>query len=473
MTRLNIPVRNLPFVLLLGVRLLGVPLLGVLLLGASEFGANAVYAQSAPMPEECRDTSTETLPALTTRRQRLERDIAERTASGQGGSERTSNGTASPEARAKAVAELRASQEQLLDVLFQIDCATAAARASEALERRRSARAAGEPERVIEVITYYATNRRQSSSTDPREVYGRDLDAALHYGRATVTIPSSHVPGELELPTLWKLERDADPNKHFVLKSVVPLPADGARAEIAERLTRMSSKSLLMFVHGYNVSFTDAALRTAQLAHDLKFPGMPFFYSWPSAAKALAYWQDEEAAQLSELVFDKLLDDLSQLPIGDIYIVAHSMGNRVVTGALRGRVDRMEKTKRIRALLLAAPDINAELFRTTIAPKLAAMQGTQTTIYASSSDLALRASKIVHGFQRVGETVGGVFIYPGFETIDASGAATMTRAYGHSYLMDSSSVLKDIQALMERHVAAKQRGLSEVGTSPNAFYRLQ
>src|SRR5262249_19670120 len=157
------------------------------------------------------------------------------------------------------------------------------------------------------VTTYYATNRRQTNSSEPREVYGRDFETQLHYGRTIVSIPSSHVPGELELPTLWKLERVADPNKHFVLKSVVPLDADPARAEMAEKLAGMSSRSMLIFVHGYYTGFAEAALRTAQLAHDLKFPGMAFFYSWPSADKALAYWQDEEAAQLSEIVFDKLL----------------------------------------------------------------------------------------------------------------------------------------------------------------------
>jgi esterase/lipase superfamily enzyme len=35
-------------------------------------------------------------------------------------------------------------------------------------------------------------------------------------------------------------------------------------------------------VHGYNVSFDDAALRTAQLAYDLTFDCPAAFFSWPS-----------------------------------------------------------------------------------------------------------------------------------------------------------------------------------------------
>jgi esterase/lipase superfamily enzyme len=226
-------------------------------------------------------------------------------------------------------------------------------------------------------------------------------------------------------------------------------------------------------VHGYNSGFAEAALRTAQLAHDLKFPGLALFYSWPSAGKVLAYWQDEEMAQLSEGVFEQLLGELSQLPFTDIYIVAHSMGNRIVTSALRNRVEKKEETKHIRALLMAAPDINAVLFRTVIAPKLATMQGTRITVYASSSDLALKASKAVHGFRRVGETIGDIFTYPGFDTIDASAASTMTRAYGHSYLMDSQAVINDIAAAIGKNATAKRRGLSETGNSPNEYWRLQ
>ena len=175
----------------------------------------------------------------------------------------------------------------------------------------------------------------------------------------------------------------------------------------------------------------------------------------------------------SEAVFEQLLGELSQFPATNIYIVAHSMGNRIVAGALRSRVIKKEETKHIREVLLAAPDINAELFRTAIAPQLTGMQGTHTTIYASSSDLALRASKVVHGFRRVGETLGGVLVYPGVDTIDASGAATMIREYGHSYLMDSSSVLKDVRTIIQQKLAAKQRGLTEMGKTPDLYWQLR
>jgi esterase/lipase superfamily enzyme len=265
---------------------------------------------------------------------------------------------------------------------------------------------------------------------------------------------------------------EPDPNKHFVLKSVTPLELDAARKEMSDKIKQSNSKSMLVFVHGYNSGFADAAMRTAQIAYDLKFPGMPFFYSWPSAARVRAYLPDEEAARLSESVFEALIDDLTgSLPVNDIYIVAHSMGTRVVSHALQARADKGKSSKQLRELLLAAPDINAELFRSVIAPKLAAMQGLRTTVYASSTDLALMASKVVHGFQRVGETTGGVFVYPGIETIDASSASSSSRALGHSYVVDTPSVIGDIRSVVLNHASTKQRGLTSTGTVPNVYWK--
>ena len=323
----------------------------------------------------------------------------------------------------------------------------------------------------LEVTTYFATNRGRTGESSPVKAYDAKV-ATLSYGRAVVSIPSTHTAGSLELPSIWKLELRADPSRHFILKDAVPLDADDARAEMTKRLREAKSKSLLVFVHGYNMSFAETAMRTAQLAYDLNFPGIPFFFSWPSAGQYTGYLRDAETAQLSEDAFDQVLDDLARLPVNDVYIIAHSMGSRVVSQVLKSRVDKGKTTSKISDLLLAAPDINADLFRTVIAPRLKALQGTQTTVYASSSDLALRASKAVHGYARVGETAGGVFVFPGLDTVDASRASISVRAFGHSYLTDSAAVLKDIATIVRQKLSAKQRGLAQLGASPNVYWSL-
>jgi esterase/lipase superfamily enzyme len=81
---------------------------------------------------------------------------------------------------------------------------------------------------------------------------------------------------------------------------VQPIAAESIRVQVGAALSGAGSKSVLLFVHGFNVTFTDAALRTAQLAHDLSFGGVPFFFSWPSAGETRSYFRDEEIAQLSD-----------------------------------------------------------------------------------------------------------------------------------------------------------------------------
>jgi esterase/lipase superfamily enzyme len=420
--------------------------------------------QDVRLPEACRAEPAEGLAALEKRKDTLEREIK---------AHAKDNTTA-----------LRKSQEELLEVVFKVDCikmkervaAAAAAKpapstgGTDASGSTRGLRKIG-GENVIEVTTYYATNRALSGQTEATRVYEAKR-AALSYGRATVSVPKAHVSGNLELPSIWRLQFQPDPERHFMLKDAKPLANAAAFEEMKKGLADAKSKALLVYVHGYNMSFAETAMRSAQLAYDLNFPGIPFFFSWPSAARASGYLQDEETAQLSRKAFDQVLDDLGQLPVDEVYIIAHSMGSRIVSEVLGSRVEKGKPTAHLRELLLAAPDINAELFTTEIAPKLALMRGIQTTVYASSSDLALIASKFVHGYSRVGETADGVFVHPGMDTIDASRASLAMRAFGHSYLTDSAEVLKDIGSMLRQKLSAKQRGLPEAGSSPNVYWSL-
>jgi esterase/lipase superfamily enzyme len=432
-----------------------------LLAGLLAFSSGAGHA--APSPGEdalaCKTESAEPLAALEKRKESLEREIAGRTAAKPAKSD-ARNPKKEDDQR------LHKLQEDLLQLVFEIDCKAAASQEGPRTRRLSLTKPAG----IIEVTTYYATNRKETTATEPTRLYGREVASKLRYGRAVVTIPPTHMPGNLELPTLWKIQREADPSKHFVLQAVVPLEANDARREMAAKLEGMSSKALLIFVHGFKSGFSEAAVRAAYLAHNLKFPGMVLFYSWPSANQVRSYWQDEEVARLSEGTFEELIDELSRLPVTDLYVVAHSMGNRIVGHALQARVDKGKETGNLKELLLAAPDINADVFRTMIAPRLAVMQGTRTTIYASSSDIALRASKIVHGFRRVGETTDGVVTYPGIETIDASNASAAM--LGHSLLVASPSVVRDIQSIIERKASPALRGLKEMGIAPNVHWRM-
>lgn len=103
----------------------------------------------------------------------------------------------------------------------------------------------------------------------------------------------------------------------------------------------MEERDAVIFVHGYNVSFEEAALRAAQLGFDLGIAGVMAFYSWPSKGSLKGYPADEASIEASEgFIADFLTRMASQSGAARVHIIAHSMGNR---GLLRA-IDRIAST---------------------------------------------------------------------------------------------------------------------------------
>src|SRR5260370_26727034 len=72
------------------------------------------------------------------------------------------------------------------------------------------------------------------------------------------------------------------------------------RKEIEAALKEGEEPQALVFLHGYNVSFEDAAIRAAQIGYDLKVPGPVAFFSWPSRGSLAAYPADEASIEASD-----------------------------------------------------------------------------------------------------------------------------------------------------------------------------
>jgi esterase/lipase superfamily enzyme len=93
------------------------------------------------------------------------------------------------------------------------------------------------------------------------------------------------------------------------------------------------------------------------------------------------------------------------------------MGNRALTRAVASLLtDKPIIRSRLKEVILAAPDIDAEVFKRDIVPALTKTDS-PVTLYASSEDLALAASKKVHGYPRAGDSGQGLVVVPGIETI--------------------------------------------------------
>jgi esterase/lipase superfamily enzyme len=206
------------------------------------------------------------------------------------------------------------------------------------------------------------------------------------------------------------------------------------------------------------------------MAYDLGFDGAPVFYSWPSQARYASYTVDETNAEWSRVDLKNFLRDfVAQSGAENIFLIAHSMGTRVLTGALKDLLaEEPDVRAKIKEVILAAPDIDADTFKRDIAPKILTADRS-ATLYASSGDYALKASKHFAGYRRAGDTDGGVTLAPGLDTIDASNLST--DFIGHSYYADSTSVLGDLRSLiLSRKRAEERTGLTPVESQGGRYW---
>jgi len=310
---------------------------------------------------------------------------------------------------------------------------------------------------------FYVTNRAPDSDG---ERYFSSARGDIHFGTARVSIPPGHVMGHHEEPSLLKFETGQDPAKHIQLLDVTRLSRDDFAASLSRAIEASPDNKLMIFVHGYNVEFPDASRTVAQFAADLKFNGPVVLFSWPSQGSLTGYTVDETNAEWAQSHFQELMVALLEnIPVQHIYLVGHSMGNRIIGRAMVTLAnERLESDMLLfREIIMIAPDIDTEVFRMDMAPRLA-RTGIHLTLYASSSDRALLASKAFHGYPRAGESGDGLVVIDGLETIDASDASG--GILGHSYFAEDRRMMEDISALLQTGQRADQRFGLEAVDSP-------
>lgn len=297
---------------------------------------------------------------------------------------------------------------------------------------------------------------RESLTETSGAVYGpkREQGGGMHYGYCDVSIPPTHKVGHVETP-IFTTE---DENEHVVLKHNEELEQAAFYKQVKGLLAHLppDERSCFVFVHGYNVSFEKAAKRTAQIHFDLQFAGVPMFYSWPSRAAVRSYFSDRnEIGYSAEHVKNFLLDAARKLDAKRIHVIAHSMGADAVSRAI---VAMGEQGQIFDQIVLAAPDVDADVFREQIAPRMQKV-AKRTTVYCSRNDWALHASYAFNDSVRLGDSSRGIVVIDGMDTIDASDIDT--DLLGHSYYGDCLTLLSDVQLLIQKNLPPIDRRLSQ------------
>ena len=331
------------------------------------------------------------------------------------------------------------------------------------------------PENNLALKTvYFATDRASSGVTIlPASFFTGDRhpQGKLTYGTCDVNVPINHIFGQLETPDIFKLEFSPDPKKHFFVKSLNINERDPFYVKLSEAVEKSPQRQAFVFVHGYNVSFESAALRTAQMAVDLKFDGAPIFYSWPSRGRLSGYRQDEESVKWTVDHLRQFLEEVAtRSGARKVHLIAHSMGSRALTQAMAA-LGRQPAANRIKfqELILAAPDLDVAVFQGMEAAIRSS--ASHLTLYASSRDKALIASDLMHFLQRrLGQAGHNLFVDPQIlDTIDAT--AIDTDFLDHSYFSDSSILLDLVQLLIGNKRTGERAGLTPRQSTRGTYWQ--
>lgn len=207
-----------------------------------------------------------------------------------------------------------------------------------------------EPAAIVDV--HYVTTR---ASIPTAAYFSGQRALEPSFGRITVGVPRQHQLGSFEVA-----EGRPDPEKHFHqrgLRGYASLPAMLGAAQAA-------GDGLLIFVHGYNNSFTESVFRIAQIFHDADQDAAAIGFQWASLGDPGAYVYDRDSVMLAREPLADLIESAARQTREPLRIVAHSMGSLLVVEALvrLGLEGKRGALSRIDEVILMSPDIDLELF---------------------------------------------------------------------------------------------------------------
>jgi esterase/lipase superfamily enzyme len=237
------------------------------------------------------------------------------------------------------------------------------------------------------------TNRSFTTNANIQFEDGRtDTLSTLRYD---ISIPSNRKQGEYKFPT-----KQLDPDRQFFVSKTDTFdrPADFIDAANIELKQDPSNEdSLLLFVHGYNVSYPAAVFRAAQIAEDFDLKMPMALFSWPSAGRVSRYAYDRDSALFARSALADMLKMLAKTQARKITILAHSLGGLIAMEAIkRLNLEQDNETlARIDGVVLAQPDIDVDVFRDQISD--IDLSKHFIAVMASNRDQVLRISSVLTG----------------------------------------------------------------------------
>lgn len=310
-----------------------------------------------------------------------------------------------------------------------------------------------EPYRTVTVIT--ATDRQRDSTGIG---YTADRSLRLRFERFTVASSASR-----------KGMSNARP---------VTQPS-GARKYVVIRREAMAvedmniNNGILIYVHGYNYTFQESLFQLARIVFDGGLNETPILFSWPSEGTVTGYVADKDAAAYARDDLVELLSGLKKRHSkGSVTLFGHSMGAWIVVESLRQLKlsNRDDVLRRINQVVLAAPDIDFDLFKRQV--KAIGPLARPMILLSSPDDRALAISSRIGGSRvRIGSVraensaVKELIAGNAIEVVDLSTLPTPDRTNHNRFI----GLVGALSGSEKRRKTLLEGGLSEVWSRASAI----
>ncbi len=255
------------------------------------------------------------------------------------------------------------------------------------------------PEATVHDILIATTREKD---TTPGTYFNGNRSEKLNYAHASISVPPTHKNGAIEWPSVIP----GDPKKDFVARDAGYIESQQAFLKQLNQQLRKKPKgqrNILLFIHGYNTMFAEGLYRLAQFVHDAKTDVVPVLFTWASQGHVTGYVYDLNSTAIAR---DNLIDTLLLLAKSEaetISILGHSMGNYLLleTGRQMTRQQFDILDRKLKLVVMAAPDIDIDLFKSTL--RRNGPPRNPYIIVVSRDDSALRVSRrVAGGVERLG-----------------------------------------------------------------------
>jgi esterase/lipase superfamily enzyme len=368
---------------------------------------------------------------------------------------------------------------------------------------------AANPPRVLDLL--YVTDREPITGSGGELAYGTTRSRVMTFGSLPLAIESEDGKASgAAAPGLFKLGTPrmigAFPQTPYSVRKVAGgftrAPAvvnehaaavRALQAEVSRRLANAQRKEVVIFIHGYNNTFDDAAYSTGNICRFLGAEFVCVVLSWPAGGSSgvfMGYNVDRESGELAVADMRKAIRAIGETNgIARMHIIAHSRGTDVTASALQqlgiesyAMKSSLSQRLKINNVVLASPDIDIDIAASKIltiasdpnlpfgaAPRPSGVfsQGDiHLSIYSSPNDKALGMSGLLFGsVLRLGQLdptkraaemaqappeLGGLVDF-----IEFTGS---TNFLGHNYFLSDPQVSADIVGLIRYRLKAGDPG---------------